>query len=248
MAIISKNYECSGIYCILNLNNNKRYIGSSNNIRKRLWKHRSLLRHCKHENDKLQNSWNKHGEDCFEFSILETCAMEFLLEREQYYLDTLHPEYNIAPSTTNQYQAQTSINKMKKTIRKQIDSGNRNFSWKEVHQYDLNGNYIKTFKSRTDACKEVGMHSTTLERHLAGKFGMAGGFIWTNEKKDNVPPFVKKRKHKKFKKVLVFNDTERYIFDKAQDCATHFGVHLVSVRGAIINNRRFLNKYTIKYL
>ena len=33
MKSITKNLEVSGIYCIINLKNNKRYIGSSKNIR-----------------------------------------------------------------------------------------------------------------------------------------------------------------------------------------------------------------------
>ena len=37
----------TGIYTIINKNNNKRYIGSSNNIEKRLKYHKSLLKNNK---------------------------------------------------------------------------------------------------------------------------------------------------------------------------------------------------------
>lgn len=47
---------------IVNTNNGKRYIGSSLNIRKRLWEHRANLRHNKHCNPHLQASWNRYGE------------------------------------------------------------------------------------------------------------------------------------------------------------------------------------------
>lgn len=50
MKSISKDLNYSGIYCIINIYNSKRYIGSSKNIRKRLWGHRAELRHNKHDN------------------------------------------------------------------------------------------------------------------------------------------------------------------------------------------------------
>lgn len=54
--ITKKNLNNSGIYCIINTSNNKRYIGSSVNLYTRLMKHRALLRHSKHDNRKIQNS------------------------------------------------------------------------------------------------------------------------------------------------------------------------------------------------
>lgn len=43
MKAITNNLKFSGIYCIVNIYNGKRYIGSSNNIRTRLWKQRAVL-------------------------------------------------------------------------------------------------------------------------------------------------------------------------------------------------------------
>jgi len=55
----------SGIYKIINIINNRLYIGSSVNIRRRWLEHKRLLSKGKHENNLLQNSWDKHGENCF---------------------------------------------------------------------------------------------------------------------------------------------------------------------------------------
>ena len=84
-----------GIYMIINLINNHKYIGSSINIKRRLEIHRSNLRHNHHSNSHLQNAWNKYGEDNFVFNILEKCSKEKRFEREQYYIDTIKPKYNI---------------------------------------------------------------------------------------------------------------------------------------------------------
>lgn len=77
----------SGIYCIENTYNNKKYIGQSVNIYDRWYKHRNALRQGNHDNDFLQKSWNKHGEDCFNFYILEECNKDSLDEKEKYYIN-----------------------------------------------------------------------------------------------------------------------------------------------------------------
>ena len=61
-----------GVYCLKNTVNKKVYIGSTTNkFRARLTSHMNNLRAGTHNNSYLQNSWNKYGEDSFEFSILE---------------------------------------------------------------------------------------------------------------------------------------------------------------------------------
>lgn len=59
------------IYKIINVVNNKFYVGSTTNKKVRFRQHRKLLRgnrhHCKH----LQAAWNKYGEDKFEFVVVE---------------------------------------------------------------------------------------------------------------------------------------------------------------------------------
>lgn len=87
----------SGIYQIRNTINNKVYIGSTVNFENRWSDHKHTLKKGKHGNPHLQYSYNKHGIDCFTFSILECCPpfKEILLSTEQKYLDQLKPEYNI---------------------------------------------------------------------------------------------------------------------------------------------------------
>lgn len=66
-----ENLSDCGIYQILNLINNKSYIGSSVQIRKRKNQHYNSLRCNKHHNQHLQAAWNKYGESNFVFRILE---------------------------------------------------------------------------------------------------------------------------------------------------------------------------------
>lgn len=95
----------SGIYQIRNSVNNKVYIGSSKDLYKRYSEHHSSLRQNKHKNTKLQNAYNKYGENVWYFEILEYITNEdMLLSREQHYIDafnSVQSGYNIAPIAGN---------------------------------------------------------------------------------------------------------------------------------------------------
>lgn len=82
-----KEYKCNysklkhSIYCIINVENNKMYIGSSKNPHRRIREHKNMLLNNKHHSIKLQRAFDKHGIDNFIFDILEcidddTCLRE----------------------------------------------------------------------------------------------------------------------------------------------------------------------------
>lgn len=75
-----------GIYSITNIINNKKYIGQSVDIKCRLRNHKWDLRHNKHHNDHLQQSFNKYGESYFIFDIVCECEEERLDELERFYI------------------------------------------------------------------------------------------------------------------------------------------------------------------
>jgi group I intron endonuclease len=90
-----------GIYKIENLSDNKIYIGSSVNINSRKYKHFWMLRKNIHDNNHLQNSYNKFGEKKFTFTILELCNIEDLIMLENKYINTYKTDnsefgYNLA--------------------------------------------------------------------------------------------------------------------------------------------------------
>jgi group I intron endonuclease len=97
------NYSQSGVYQILNKVNGKVYIGSSVTVHRRITTHKRHLLLNKHVNEKLQFAYNKYGIDNFEYSVLEYCDKDVLLETEQKYLDTLDIQnnYNILPVAGN---------------------------------------------------------------------------------------------------------------------------------------------------
>lgn len=60
-----------GIYKIINVKNNKFYVGSAVNFTKRKRRHWWALRSKRHANKYLQAAWDKYGEDSFVFVIVE---------------------------------------------------------------------------------------------------------------------------------------------------------------------------------
>ena len=106
----------AGIYQIQSVKNGKIYIGSAVNIRKRKNSHFHNLKNKKHHSIYLQRHFNKYGKTNLQFSILEFCAKEKLIEREQFYIDTLKPIFNfckIAGSTLGIIRSEKSKQKMR---------------------------------------------------------------------------------------------------------------------------------------
>ena len=94
----------TGVYIILNKKTDKGYVGSAASSLADRWEHhRSCLRTGKHHNSYLQASWNKHGEESFEFVILEHCQPSECLKREQHWIDSRKSAerkfgYNLSPT------------------------------------------------------------------------------------------------------------------------------------------------------
>ena len=92
--IITGLYNERGIYEIVNLVNNKFYIGyASISFGDRRDSHFACLRNGYHFNKYLQSDFDKYGEENFEFKILEIIKsddIEYFKEREKYYISFLN--------------------------------------------------------------------------------------------------------------------------------------------------------------
>lgn len=162
-----------GIYQIRNKINNKVYIGQSNNIQRRWQEHIYRLNKGDHENEHLQNAWNKYGADTFEFSILVECNDVNLLNE----LETLNINnkkalcraegYNIASGGNR---PNTLFGKTKDEIRemyKRVVSSRLN-KWKETGN-PRKGSHIsdsqKEYLSKINKGKNHPMFGTKRPEH-----------------------------------------------------------------------------------
>lgn len=135
-----------GIYIIFNINNGKRYIGSSKDLYNRIHEHLHNLNNNKSHNKYLQNSWNKHGEDMFIYGVLEFCDEEIRFNREQYFINCFHPEYNLtdnvianygsSPSTETRLKISNTLKE--KYAKKEIETYKQEHNWKTCYVYNIN--------------------------------------------------------------------------------------------------------------
>ena len=58
------------------------------------------------------------------------------------------------------------------------------FFWKKIKQYDLKGNYIKTWESIASASKELGLDASAITKCCKNKRNKCGNYSWQydNEK------------------------------------------------------------------
>lgn len=102
--------------------NDKIYIGSADHIYSRWSCHKSQLKKQKHHSAYLQRAVNKYGIENFVFEIIEECEIEILIEREQYFLDTLNPQYNVNPIADSRRGAKLNEEQRKRNSERQKGS------------------------------------------------------------------------------------------------------------------------------
>lgn len=183
-----------GIYLVENLLNGKKYVGSSKDMYYRLRRHLSDLRKRQHGNQHWQNSFNKYGEKIWFSKILETCLEEELLNREEYYMKLLKPEYNKILTPNRPVLSQSSRDKVSATLRRLYASGEKTTYRQDhaqipTHIYDIFGDYMQTFPCATEAGKFLNTSATNIRRNRNNKnmiVDFTQNYFFSAIKKDNI--------------------------------------------------------------
>jgi group I intron endonuclease len=106
-----------GIYSITCIPENKKYIGSSVNIKRRWSEHRRELRNQLHRNCFLQLDWDCYGDENFTFEVLEETENSQLIAREHYWTNFYKDNYNIVKDSWNPMREPEYVEKMMETKR-----------------------------------------------------------------------------------------------------------------------------------
>lgn len=213
----------SGIYKITSLKHQKSYIGSSLNILKRKESHYYLLSINKHGNKHLQHIYNKYGEDNLLFEIICYCDNKYLLQLEQWFIDNDNSELNIVKIVESPLIG----------IEKSEDCKNKisNSLSKEIYQYDLEGNFIKSWKNALQASKELNINAGNITSCCKRRYKKAGNYIWRYSNDTNLNlSTIKDSKTKKVALKTLDNSLVKE-FGSIVECANYLGV----VRSCVTN-------------
>lgn len=166
-------------YSIYNRISNKSYIGKSINPYYRYKVHMKKLRNGSHHNIKLQNSFNKHGENAFELIILyETDDSNWdkyevaLIKLFQTQNDSFG--YNIGRGGESNMITDEIQEKQKQSNKDRVDN---------IFQIDMNTlSIISKFESSIEAQMQTGVANTHILDCCKHKYISSGGYYWCFEK------------------------------------------------------------------
>ena len=143
-----------GIYAIECIENGRKYIGSSEDINKRIYHHKWYLYNGLHANVQLQHDWNAYGNTSFVFYVITETDKSILYQKELDYIksDESHL-YNIA----------NRINYSERPFKKNNPVKNKPNNQKEVNAIALSEIIYGKLKHKTkkQMAEEIGISYNT---------------------------------------------------------------------------------------
>lgn len=147
------------------------------------------INNCGYEYVILSNEFVKHKT----LTVHRLAAKTFL---DDYY-DTLEVNHINGIKTDNRI-CNLEMVTHNENIKKRYEIGNDGNNYKEVEQFDLNGNYIATYKSSYEAERITGIGRTCIGGCCRNEHYTAGGYIWQFKSKED----------KKIEKIYAYYDNE----------------------------------------
>lgn len=177
-----------GIYIIENKTSGKKYIGQSKNIIQRFYQHKSRLRGNIHPNKKLQNAWNKYGEDDFIFNILKVCDLKDLDDMEEFYIlkfNSFSEGFNQdLGGKKNKFYNPIAHPKDNFTISQKLHDAHQN-ECHNILQINFNGEIVNKWDSARWASKQLNIQQSVIWNCLKKQRKKYRGFVWIYEEDYN---------------------------------------------------------------
>ena len=177
-----------GIYQIVNIVNNKKYIGQSINIRDRFIRHKYQLNKNIHDNKKLQNAWNKYGKEFFKFEVLIECDRDCLEKLEKQEVERISGySYNISKNYDNLYginnpfygKRHTKNTKEKMSLIAKDRTGNKNHNYgkKNSTESRIKAGHNKKTKLTEKQVNKIIQITNKTHQEIASIYGVSRSFI-----------------------------------------------------------------------
>lgn len=179
----------SGVYIIKHNQSDKVYVGSSLDLYSRIRVHKTKLKNGTHINLKLRNFCSKYGFEGFEFSVLELCDKNNILEREQYWMDyykSYDSGFNISKTSSYPYKdlTQEQIEERKDRISKKRGRG--------VFVYD-NKQLMLYFNSISECSRKLNINCSHIHNCCSNKeYNKKYKFNFVESSKEEISNYFEK--------------------------------------------------------
>lgn len=157
-----------GIYCIVNLLNNKKYFGQSTNVENRIKDHKYALDGDYHHNNHLQKAYTKYGEINFMFCPILECeedALDFYEIKFISEFEAMNPKrgYNLdsGGNLNKHYSKEALIKRSGENHPKWGTSACENFGGVSFIKSEIN-----KCKSKKEIAKNIGIAPSSLDYYL----------------------------------------------------------------------------------
>lgn len=170
------------VYCFTNKNNNKKYIGITTNLKRRIISHK-----CSASNSYFHRSIEKHGFESFRIEILamfNDISFQELCIQERSYIDKYRKNgcklYNLTDGGEGVH-----------GLHKPCSETARLKKSKVIYQYNLDGSFVREWRGIGLASKSLNIKKSCISSVLHNRLKSAGGFMWSFERKDKLNPYTK---------------------------------------------------------
>ena len=232
-------------YTITNIRNNKVYCGITKDPHNRYLKHFRELRNNCHHSIKLQNAFNKYGENNFKFKIEEEKEFENILEAydcEKEFIKSHNScidGYNMTSGGLGVLDA-LSHQKTKESWWNRVDS---------IYQIDKETyQIIKVYPSLREIERQLGYCHSNIAKVCHRTDISAYGYYWCfakDWKEDWIPPI-----NQKYNPIAIIDELDNIIVKVFQSCAEagrKLFLNRSNIRNSILRNGK-CGGYKFKYI
>lgn len=221
------------IYKIENLINGKVYIGQTvRDYNTRIYEHKYKLDENTHYNIHLQSSWNKHGPDKFEFTLVKRCVLSELDELERMLIEYYRNKngvYNIESG------GHLSKKLSKSTIAKIVESNYRPVILLNTHEEfssikEAAIKYKVSQQGITTSCRRL--------RNFAGRMPNGEWMVWRYKEDFDENEKVSFKKDTANNKKIVICLNTKEVFESAVEAGKKFNIKPKNINSCCRGERK----------
>ena len=177
------------------------------------------------------NVYNENGEYLKSYDTLTEAAKDFSVKHT-----TISDAMKSGRKYKNFYFSSIKLSIL--PIKKEFDNSS------ELHQYDLNGVYIKSFRNRSDLKSKLGIPTTGLADAIYKSFPFEG-FRWSLEKMSQLDNINELKITSLGKRIGQYTQTGELvkIYDTVRECRKDFGNVSKVLKGTVNHCKNFMFKY-----